>query len=133
MWYLANNPQSISCHKVEGGDGRVRMVLGFIYPAPLKLTAKMPGKCWFQDRWLKDSAYQEWVLKDKLDKHIARCAAFEIRLICLCCLLLRWSLLNLTWVLVSPYKVLIILALVQVPGNVTFERTNERTNERKVY
>ena len=87
----------------------------------LKLTVKMPGKCWFQDRWLKDSAYQEWVLKDKLDKRIARCAAFEIRLICLCSLMLRWSLQSLTWVLVSPYKVLIILALVQVPVNVTFK------------
>ena len=46
-----------------------------------ELTAMMLGKCSFQDRWLKDSAYQEWVLKDKLDKHHAQCAACEIRLI----------------------------------------------------
>ena len=36
-----------------------------------ELTAKMLRKCSFQDRWLKDSAYQEWVLKDQLDKHYA--------------------------------------------------------------
>ena len=34
-----------------------------------ELMAKVPRKCLFQDRWLKDIAYQEWVLKDKLDKH----------------------------------------------------------------
>ena len=34
-----------------------------------------------QDRWLKDSACQEWVLKDKLDKHYTRCMASEIQLI----------------------------------------------------
>ena len=28
-------------------------------------------KCLFQDSWLKNSAHQEWVLKDKLDKHYA--------------------------------------------------------------
>ena len=28
----------------------------------------------------KDSAYQEYVLKDKLDKHYAQCVACEIRL-----------------------------------------------------
>ena len=39
----------------------------------------MPRKCSFQDRWLKDSAYQEWVLKDKLDKHYARCVVCEIQ------------------------------------------------------
>ena len=33
-----------------------------------ELIAKMPRKCLFQDRWLKDIAYLEWVLKDKLDK-----------------------------------------------------------------
>ena len=42
-----------------------------------ELTAKMLGKL-FQDLWLKDSAYQEWVLKDKLDKHYAGCVACEI-------------------------------------------------------
>ena len=36
-----------------------------------ELKAKMPKKCLFQDLWLKDIAYQEWVLKDKLDKHYA--------------------------------------------------------------
>ena len=36
-----------------------------------ELTAKMPRKCLFQDHWLKGIAYQEWVLKDKLDKHYA--------------------------------------------------------------
>ena len=35
----------------------------------------------FQDHWLKDSAYKEWVLKDKLDKHYARCMACKIQLI----------------------------------------------------
>ena len=35
----------------------------------LELTLKMLGKCLFQDCWLKDRACQEWVLKDKLDKH----------------------------------------------------------------
>ena len=38
-------------------------------------------KCSFQYRWLKDSTYQEWVLKDELDKRYARCAACEIWLI----------------------------------------------------
>ena len=33
-----------------------------------ELTAKM-RKFSLQDHWLKDSAYQEWVLKDKLDNH----------------------------------------------------------------
>ena len=37
-----------------------------------ELTAKMPGKCSFQDHWLKDSAYQEWVLKNELDKNCLR-------------------------------------------------------------
>ena len=58
----------------------------------LELTAKLLGKCSFQDRWLKDSAYQEWVLKDKLDKHQARCTACKIWLIFVCSLLLQWSL-----------------------------------------
>ena len=49
-------------------------------PEP-ELTAKMPRKFLFQDRWLKDSAYQEWVLKDKLDKHYTRCVACEIQLV----------------------------------------------------
>ena len=35
----------------------------------------------FQDHWLKDSAYQEWVLKEKLDKYYTRCVASEIQLI----------------------------------------------------
>ena len=39
----------------------------------------MPRKCSFQDCWLKDSAYQEWVLKDELDKHYARCVACKIQ------------------------------------------------------
>ena len=29
----------------------------------------MLRKSLFQDHWPKDIAYQEWVLKDKLDKH----------------------------------------------------------------
>ena len=41
---------------------------------------------------LKDIAYQEWVLKDKLDKHYAWCVACGIQLIFVCSLLLRWSL-----------------------------------------
>ena len=74
-----------------------------------ELTAKMPGKCSFEDRWLNDSAYQEWVLTDKLDKHYAWCTACEMWLFCVCSLLLRWSLQNLILVLVSPCKVLIWL------------------------
>ena len=46
-----------------------------------ELMAKMLRKCLFQDYWLKDSAYQEWVLKDKLDKHYAWCIECEIQLI----------------------------------------------------
>ena len=46
-----------------------------------ELTVKVPVKCLFQDCWLKDSTYQEWVLKDELDKRYARCAACEIWLI----------------------------------------------------
>ena len=38
-------------------------------------------KCSFQYRWLKDSTYQEWVLKDKQDKRYAQCVACKIRLI----------------------------------------------------
>ena len=45
-----------------------------------ELIAKMPRKCLFQDCWLKGSTYQEWVLKDKLDKHYARCVACKIQL-----------------------------------------------------
>ena len=45
-----------------------------------ELTAKMPKKCPFQDHWLEDSAYQEWVLKDNLDKHYARCVGCKIQL-----------------------------------------------------
>ena len=41
----------------------------------------MLRKCSLQDRWLKDSACQEWVLKGKLDKHYTRCMASEIQLI----------------------------------------------------
>ena len=41
-----------------------------------ELMAKVPRKCLFQDRWLKDIAYQEWVLKDKLDKHYTQCLCF---------------------------------------------------------
>ena len=39
-----------------------------------ELTAKM-----LQDCWLSNIAYQESVLKDKLDKHCARCVAWEIQ------------------------------------------------------
>ena len=35
-------------------------------------NSKDAEKCSFQDRWLKNSAYQEWVLKDKVDKHYAQ-------------------------------------------------------------
>ena len=64
-----------------------------------ELTAKMPRKCPFQDPWLKDSAYQEWVLKDKLDKHYAWCGGSAHFF---CSLLLRWSLQNLIMILTSP-------------------------------
>ena len=40
-----------------------------------ELTAKMPSFVVVKDRWLKGNAYQEWVLKVKLDKHYARCVA----------------------------------------------------------
>ena len=46
-----------------------------------ELTEKMLRKSLFQDCWLKDIVYQEWVLKDKLDKHYAWCVACEIQLI----------------------------------------------------
>ena len=77
-----------------------------------ELTLKMLGKCSFQDCWLKNSGYQEWVPKDKLDKHYPQYVACKIRFIFLCSLLLRWFLQNLILVLTSPY-----LALVQVPAN----------------
>ena len=69
--------------------------------------AEIPRKCLSQDRRLKDSAYQDLVLNDKLDRHYARYMACEIQLIFLCSLLLRWSLQNLILVLTSLYKVLI--------------------------
>ena len=46
-----------------------------------ELMAKMPRKCSFQGCWLKDSAYQGWVLKDELDKHYAQCMVCENQLI----------------------------------------------------
>ena len=68
-----------------------------------KLTAKMLGKCLFQDRWLKDNACQEWVLKDKLDEHYTHGAACEI----------QFFVLFLTVVIckcnIGPYKVFIWL------------------------
>ena len=82
------------------------------------LTAKLPRKCLFQDLWLKDSAYQEWILKDKLDKHYAWCVACEIRLIF--CVFLT-VVMVLTKSNIGPFKSLYgpYLALVQlhVPGN----------------
>ena len=80
-----------------------------------ELTAKVSRKCLFQDLWLKDSAYQEWVLKDKLDKCYARCIACKIQLIfcvpCCCDGLAKFN--------IGPYKSLYgpYLALVQDPGN----------------
>ena len=74
----------------------------------------MPGKCLFQDCWLKGSAYQEWDLKDNLDKHYAQCLPRKIQLIlcvCVCVSLTVVMVLN-----IGRYKVL-IFALVQVPGN----------------
>ena len=44
-------------------------------------NSKDAEKCSFQDRWLKNSAYQEWVLKDKLDNRYAQCVACKIQLI----------------------------------------------------
>ena len=40
----------------------------------------MPGKCSFQDHWLRDEHYKNWLLKDKLGKHYARCGACGISL-----------------------------------------------------
>ena len=77
-----------------------------------ELTARMLRKCLFQDRWLKDIAYQEWVLKDKLDKHYARSMACEMQLLfCVYVFLTKSN--------IGPYKSLKgpYLALVQVPGN----------------
>ena len=70
-----------------------------------ELTAKMPRKCLSQDCWLKDSAYQEWILK------VDECLMCGVRNSAhfLCTLLLWWSLQNLTLVLTSPYKVVIWL------------------------
>ena len=73
-----------------------------------ELTAKMSRKCSFWDGWLKDSAHQEWVLKDKLDKHYTQCVACKIQLIFFS-LLVRWALQNLILVLTSPDKLLIWL------------------------
>ena len=66
-----------------------------------ELKAKMPTKCLFQDYWLKDIAYQEWGLKDKPDKHFARCIACEIQLI-LCVFLT--VVMVLTKSNIGPYK-----------------------------
>ena len=77
-----------------------------------ELTAKILRKFSLQDCWLKDSAHQEWVLKNKWDKHYTRCMACKIQLIFVFSLLLQWSSQNLILVLTSPY-----LALVQGPGN----------------
>ena len=40
-----------------------------------ELTEKMPRKWLFQNCCSKDSTYQEWVLRHKLDKHYAWCVA----------------------------------------------------------
>ena len=37
----------------------------------------MPGKCSFQDRWLRDINYKDWVRKVVDNKHMARCAFCE--------------------------------------------------------
>jgi len=55
----------------------------------LALTAKMLRKCSCQDHWPKDTAYQEWVLKDKLAWH-AKFSSF-----CVCVL----------YCCSSPYKI----------------------------
>ena len=34
----------------------------------------MPGKCSFQDGWLKNELYQQWLLKDVADVSMAKCA-----------------------------------------------------------
>ena len=34
----------------------------------------MPGKCSFQDGWLKNEQYQQWLLKDVADVSMAKCA-----------------------------------------------------------
>ena len=86
-----------------------RLVEIFLTVQEPELTAKMLRKSLFQDRWLKDIVYQEWVLKDKLDKHYAQCMACKIQLILFVCSLLLWrSLKNLISVLTSPYKYVVI-------------------------
>ena len=66
----------------------------------------------------KDNACQEWVLKDKLDKHNAWCVACEIQLFFFVCVFLTVAT-ALTKSNTCPYKSLYgpYLALVQVPGN----------------
>ena len=75
----------------------------------------MLRKSLFQDRWLKDIAYQEWVLKDKLDKRYARRVACKIQLL----FVFLTVAVVLTKSNIGPYKSLQgpYLALVQVPGN----------------
>ena len=41
---------------------------------------EMPGKCTFQDRWLADERYKDWILKDAADKYFAKCAVCVKRL-----------------------------------------------------
>ena len=43
-------------------------------------NSKDAKKKFVPSRWLKDIPYQEFVLKDKLDKHYAQCMACEIQL-----------------------------------------------------
>lgn len=40
----------------------------------------MPGKCSFQEKWLKEDKYKDWLIKDSSNKHLARCAACKISL-----------------------------------------------------
>lgn len=34
----------------------------------------MPGKCRFQDKWLKEKDFCKWILRDAKNNNIARCA-----------------------------------------------------------
>ena len=39
-----------------------------------KKLRKMPGKCSFQDAWMRESAYKGWIRKLMHNKHAALCA-----------------------------------------------------------
>ena len=83
-----------------------------------ELTVKMPRKCSSQDCWLKDSAYQEWVLK------VDKCLMCGVQNSAHFCVYLT-VVMVLTKSNIGPYKSLQgpYLALVQVPGNHVYPKS----------